>query len=791
MNQMEWTRQVSLKLPSEAIHSGDMSASMPNHLMILAWPTGNGDEVVTSFRYSPSYQLPIAYKGTAKLTQIFSKVNATHFTLVYKCERCLIFDDPTQSEFNTSTSAGEFIQGWGQALESAAHDNGQGVFKVVVSSATHTDYSKWAALATSVPTGTVPTTTPTAVPYSSVPVPTATSYDYIVIGGGAAGIPIADKLSETGKSVLLIEKGIASSARWGGRCVLGGGAAVNAGLWWKANPSDWDYNFPAGWKAKDMLPATNRVFSRIPGTDHPSLDGKLYVQSGFDTIRQGLDNAKWTSVTANNVPEKKNRTYAHTPYMSSHGERGGPMATYLVTAAGRKNFQMWLNTSVERITRIGGHAVSLDVSPANNGGRYGTVQLTPVTGRVILAAGTFGTTKILFRSGIGPKDQLDIVATSADAKVMSNSANWLNLPVGKSLNDHLNTDTVISHPNVSYYDWPAAWNTPIEKDKVDYLTKRIGPLTQAAPNIGPMMWEEIKGPDGIVRQFQWTSRVEGSGGFDNGNTMTLSLYLGRGSVSRGQTTINKGLNMVVSTLPYVAMALDSMKSALKTIPGLTWLAPTLNQTGADYLKTIPLTYSNVGARRSNHWMGTAKLGTDSGLTGGTSVVDTNTKIYGTDNMFVVDASIFPGMPSTNPSGLIVVAAERAAELIKALPALRAVNKGGQCGGAKYTGAMVCAKPFTCKVINKDLSKMGGKLSCRSSSYATLCEGRGIPYWVYICGVWGLDKALDGIPMGDKIIFEGGASSEIQVCRGYRNDGFGGLYLWVEVVWRGGRYAFRA
>lgn len=66
-------------------------------------------------------------------------------------------------------------------------------------------------------------------------------------------------------------------------------------------------------------------------------------------------------------------------------------------------------------------------------------------------------------------------------------------------------------------------------------------------------------------------------------------------------------------------------------------------------------------------MGTAKLGTDSGLKGGTSVVDTNTKVYGTDNIFVVDASIWPGMPSTNPSGLIVVAAERAAELIQRLP----------------------------------------------------------------------------------------------------------------------------
>ena len=67
-------------------------------------------------------------------------------------------------------------------------------------------------------------------------------------------------------------------------------------------------------------------------------------------------------------------------------------------------------------------------------------------------------------------------------------------------------------------------------------------------------------------------------------------------------------------------------------------------------------------------MGTCKMGTDDGrVNNGTSVVDTNTKIYGTDNMFVVDASIWPGMPSTNPSALIVVAAEHASDLILDLP----------------------------------------------------------------------------------------------------------------------------
>lgn len=101
----------------------------------------------------------------------------------------------------------------------------------------------------------------------------AKSYDYIVVGSGAGGIPLADKLTAAGKSVLLIEKGPPSSGRYGGTmkpewlqgtnltrfdvpglcnqiwvdsagiactdtdqmagCVLGGGTAVNAALWWK------------------------------------------------------------------------------------------------------------------------------------------------------------------------------------------------------------------------------------------------------------------------------------------------------------------------------------------------------------------------------------------------------------------------------------------------------------------------------------------------------------------------------------------------------------------------------
>jgi len=66
-------------------------------------------------------------------------------------------------------------------------------------------------------------------------------------------------------------------------------------------------------------------------------------------------------------------------------------------------------------------------------------------------------------------------------------------------------------------------------------------------------------------------------------------------------------------------------------------------------------------------MGTAKLGPDDGRQpNGTAVVDLDTKVYGTENLFVVDASIFPGMSTGNPSAMIVIAAEKAAERILAL-----------------------------------------------------------------------------------------------------------------------------
>ena len=66
-------------------------------------------------------------------------------------------------------------------------------------------------------------------------------------------------------------------------------------------------------------------------------------------------------------------------------------------------------------------------------------------------------------------------------------------------------------------------------------------------------------------------------------------------------------------------------------------------------------------------MGTARMSSLGLENDGDSVIDEDTRVFGTDNIFVVDASIFPGQPTGNPSAMIIVAAEYAAEKILALP----------------------------------------------------------------------------------------------------------------------------
>ncbi|KAF8453744.1 cellobiose dehydrogenase [Kalaharituber pfeilii] len=737
--------------PINTGYSGvSFGGGMLNNLLLIAWKDGN--QVRHSFRFVDAYVEPVIYTGAATATTLHTSFTSTHWKWTFRCQNCATW---TGGSGGFDATAAFTVMGWAQASSGTTdptnsnsaiiqHNNGFGEYGVVLESARFAAYSDWIAGAgptstmSTAPTST--TTTSTAV-ITGIPAPTNT-YDYIVVGGGAGGLVAADKLSQSGKSVLLIERGPPSTWATGGRngpswansnsltrydvpglcnqiwvdsvgiacrdvgtmagCVLGGGTAINAGLFFKPPAQDWDMNFPSGsgWRSSDMTAATNRVFSRIPSTDTPSLDGKRYIQESYTLMSNILGGSGWTAVTANSSPNSKNRTYAHTPFMYINGERGGPLATYYRTAKARSKVRVMLNTMVDRVIRNGTHILGVEVSPVTNEGYKGKINAKYGTGRVVLSAGVFGTAKILFRSGIGPTDQLEIVASSIDGPNMPPKNDWINLPVGYNLMDHTNIDVVISHPSIVPYDFYAAWDNPTPADKTLYLSSRSGPLAGAAPAPNTIAWESIPGSiDGIPRQLQWTARAEGSMGASGDTLVTVSQYLGTGMTSRGRLGISSTLTTSILTAPYlkneadiqaVIKGLNNFMTAAKKISSVTFIHPTPSQTAEQYVR------SYKGGQGSNHWVGSCKMGSNDGRNNnGVSgdVVDFNTKVYGTDNLFVVDASIFPGHVTTNPTAPIMIASERAPPLIT----IKARYE--QCGGINYTGSTWCAQPYVCTFLN--------------------------------------------------------------------------------------------
>ena len=217
------------------------SGSMPSALLLVLWPYQG--KVIGGFRYATGYTQPEIYNGNAKLTILTSTVNNTHFTAVYRCQNCWSWDHKG-SVGNVPTAAGYLLAGWAQAHQNPGqpgsltttfrqHEN-QGIAVFTPEKIVSPNYDTWvkkfdgASNSTSSAPGTSTTPPPssstdasatpttTTKPIVATPAPT-TTYDYIVVGAGAGGIPLADKLSESGKSVLLIERGPPSSYRWGGR----------------------------------------------------------------------------------------------------------------------------------------------------------------------------------------------------------------------------------------------------------------------------------------------------------------------------------------------------------------------------------------------------------------------------------------------------------------------------------------------------------------------------------------------------------------------------------------------
>ncbi|CRK18998.1 hypothetical protein BN1723_011736, partial [Verticillium longisporum] len=305
-----------------------LGGRMANSLMVIAWP--NGDDIVASLRHSTGYASPGLYAGDATLKTIAAgtSFDGATFTFTFLCEGCIQTDGTT---FAAGASTADIGYGLAGASVSAPtkpaspltfHSGGFGIFGVDLAAAQSSQFATWAALADE--TGGPPgggggeTLNPGN---NTVPISNST-YDYIVVGGGPAGLVASQRLTETGRSVLLIERGRASTASTGGNrlvpwnqsltyydvpglfsnlpfatlgegyctdtaavagCVLSGGGSVNGMAF--IHPPTWDFDdeWPEGWTWDDVAPAAARLYARNPGTTTPSRVGssthQIYIQS--------------------------------------------------------------------------------------------------------------------------------------------------------------------------------------------------------------------------------------------------------------------------------------------------------------------------------------------------------------------------------------------------------------------------------------------------------------------------------------------------------------------------------
>ncbi|KAK9805156.1 hypothetical protein WJX72_002610 [[Myrmecia] bisecta] len=298
--------------------------------------------------------------------------------------------------------------------------------------------------------------------------PVSGKFDYVIVGGGAAGCVLANRLTEDGtKRVLVLEAGCENNSRdvkipagltrlfksaldWNlytrpqealddrkvyqarGK-LLGGSSSTNATLYHRGAAADYDAWGIAGWSSKDVLDWFVRCEDNsrgaapgvhgVGGTMHvenPRYENKLHDVFFQAAEQQGLsanqDFNDWNHPQAGYGEFQAG--YGEFQVTQERGERADMFRQYLKPALARDNLQVLTGAktlSVE-FEKHGDTPVARGVVFSYTGpdGGHHTAELN-ASGEVLMCAGAVHTPQILQLSGVGPAKQLqqhgiDVVA---------------------------------------------------------------------------------------------------------------------------------------------------------------------------------------------------------------------------------------------------------------------------------------------------------------------------------------------------------------------------------------------
>jgi len=529
--------------------------------------------------------------------------------------------------------------------------------------------------------------------------------DFVIVGSGSAGSVVAERLSANGRfSVAVLEAGGSDrkffvqmplgygktffdpKVNWmyasepdpglGGQRdfwprgkLLGGSSSINAMVWVRGAPqdyNDWEAAGNPGWGWKDMLPVFKALEDNADGADEwRATGGPLHISNitrqihplTHTFIKAGQEAGLAFNPDFNGADQEGVGIWQLT---TRNGRRNSAARAFLRPAMKRANVRVITNAHATRLVFEGDRVVGVEYQ------HKGTKKTIRAGREVIVCGGSVNSPQLLQLSGIGPANLLK----SLGIDVRVDNAN-----VGANLQDHLGLNYTYKANCATLNDQLRPWWGKL-KVGLQYLVKRDGPLSISINHGGGFFKtsKKFKRPN-MQLYFQAFSTV--IPGVGERPILSPDPFSGFSLGLSSCRTASYGEIMIRSSDPFVHpritgngySAESDMDEMLDAVKFLRTLAntPALKAVIEEEILPGPDCVSDddlVGdiQKRSGtvyHPVSTCRMGPDPK----SSVVDSRLRVHGVEGLRVVDASVFPNIVTGNTNAAAIATGWRGAQLI--------------------------------------------------------------------------------------------------------------------------------